>query len=144
MTEEILHKAHDYARNNIERTEEGGYDIIEEMRLVDAYLAGTIDNTPQWHKVANGDLPKRDERFLTNISIAVMTQDNEFAFYSFDKKKWYSRGIEISNVIAWCEIPKYIEEKSNTAQEIINKPVTLDIKLEGFGKIESTLNEESE
>jgi hypothetical protein len=53
---EILNKAHDYARNNIERTEEGGYDIIEKMRLVDAYLAGAKDNTPQWHKQSKDDI----------------------------------------------------------------------------------------
>ena len=43
ITEEVLDKAHDYAKNNIDRTEEGGYDIAEEMRIVNAYLEGFKD-----------------------------------------------------------------------------------------------------
>ena len=73
------------------------------------FLAGLKAGRPKWHNLRKNpdDLPKRDERFSTNISIAVMTQDNNFAFYCFDDKKWYFQGVEIGNVVAWCEIPKF-------------------------------------
>lgn len=87
------------------KSDYGGYANIR-----DAFLNGLrLGKQTKWHKVADGDLPKKDERFVANVSIPVMTQNNDFASYSFDKEKWYSRGIEISNVIAWCEIPKYEE-----------------------------------
>ena len=69
---------------------------------------------PQWHDLRKdpNDLPKRDERFYTNIStsisVAVITQTGGFAFYSFDDKEWYFQGKKI-NVIAWCEIPQFKE-----------------------------------
>ena len=39
-----------------------------------------------------------------------MTQENDFAFYCYDDKKWYFQGVEIGNVIAWCEIPTFDKE----------------------------------
>lgn len=75
--------------------------------LKEGFLAGLRQTN--WHKVADGDLPKRDERFTTNISVPVMTQDHDFVCYCFDDKKWYSHGVVISNVIAWCDIPVYEE-----------------------------------
>lgn len=102
MTEEILNKAHDYARNNIERTEEGGYDIIEEMRFVNAYLAGAKDNVPQWHKVADGDLPE-DNR--------VVLDEAGDRFYYFRGHFYYENDSRFDcQPIAWCEIPTYSEE----------------------------------
>ena len=78
-----------------------------------AYIAGATENGIVWHDLRKNpdDLPKRDERFSTNVSIAVMTQDNNFAFYCFDDRKWYFQGVEIGNVVAWCEIPKFEETK---------------------------------
>ena len=101
--------AEDYIKGNCERWERDCLcvdDIAKEN-----FLAGLKAGRPEWHKVADGDLPKRDERFVTNISIAVMTQDSDFAFYSFDDKKWYSQGVEVT-VVVWTEIPKYVDEES--------------------------------
>ena len=65
----------------------------------------------RWHDLRKNpnDLPKKDDRFCANISVAVMTQTNDLALYSFDAKKWYSKGKEIY-VIAWCELHKFEEE----------------------------------
>lgn len=72
----------------------------------------TISDCPiklVWHKVADGSLPKRDERFLTNVSIPILTSEYNFACYYFDNKQWYANGVKIDPPIAWCEIPKYTE-----------------------------------
>lgn len=80
------------------------------------FLAGLkvgkdMNVSAKWHDLRQdpNDLPKRDERFSINISIAVMTQDNGFAFYSFEDKKWYFQG-KVVYVIAWCEIPTFDKE----------------------------------
>lgn len=87
-------------------------DIVKILRdcSIDSYLDGLKAGRPKWHKVTDGDFPKRDERFTANVSVPVMIQDNAFACYCYDDKQWYSRGIVLSNVIAWCEIPKFEEE----------------------------------
>lgn len=74
------------------------------------YLAGLKAGRPQWHDLRKdpNDLPKRDIRFSTHISIPILTQTSGFAFYQFDDKKWYFQGKEIY-VIAWCEIPQFKE-----------------------------------
>ncbi len=110
MTEEILNKAHDYARNHIERTEEGGYDIIEEMRLVDAYLAGAKDNTPQWHYIKDKDYPKCNE-----LVIALDCKNEYAILYHEDLKdrggtSWHTveRFTYARNIVAWqyLKLPK--------------------------------------
>lgn len=82
--------------------------------IKDAVIYGLKVRT-KWHDLRQNpnDLPKRDKRFLSNISISVMTQENNFACYYFDDKKWYSHGVEITPPIAWCEIPQFEEEDVN-------------------------------
>lgn len=75
--------------------------------LKQAFLAGLEAGRPVWHRVADGSLPKRDERFLTNVSIRILTSEYSFARYYFDNKQWYVNGVKIDPPIAWCEIPKY-------------------------------------
>jgi len=74
----------------------------------EGYLACARENGFNIHYLDKDptDLPKRDKRFSTRISIPVLTQDYIIAFYQFDDKKWYSQGKEV-NVIAWCEIPQF-------------------------------------
>ena len=89
-------------------------NIGEEERkkeVTDIFLAGLKAGRPQWHDLRKdpNDLPKRDMRFSTHISIPVLTQTSGFAFYQFDDKKWYFQGKEI-DVIAWCEIPTFDKE----------------------------------
>ena len=83
---------------------------LDEIDIQEAYLAGLKAGRPKWHKVADGDLPKKDERFLSKISIPVMTQSNGFAFYSFEYKKWCFQG-KVVDVIAWCELPQFTDKE---------------------------------
>ena len=78
-----------------------------------AFLAGLKAGKPKLHKVADGDLPKRVDDYVTNIG--VLTYDN----YGNGVHKWhtpyceacdYADEVGDDEVIAWCEIPKYTEE----------------------------------
>ena len=72
------------------------------------YIAGAKENGFIIHNLNKDptDLPKRDKRFSTHISIPVLTQDYIHAFYQFDDKKWYSQGKEVK-VTKWCEFPQF-------------------------------------
>lgn len=107
MTEEILNKAHDYARNHVEKTEEGGYDIIEEMRLVDAYLAGAKENAPQWHYPSKGDIPVESDEYLV-IAESDHTLYKCLESYDPDDNGWST----CWRIIAWksIDLPKEILE----------------------------------
>ena len=92
---------------------------------------------PKWHDLRKDpkDLPDTDRNVWVKRESETECQiDN----YYEDDKGWgimFREGYCTDDVIAWCELPIYEEEtKPNTAQEIINKPVTLDIKSDGFGK----------
>lgn len=114
MTEEILKKAHDYAMNNIERTEEGGYDIIEEMRLVNAYLVGAKDNAPQWHYPSKGEYPKDD----TDVLVAHYTRFNtdtkqplgelQCKISNYLGKKWHETDTGCGNIDYWLNKPDMV------------------------------------
>ncbi len=89
-----------------------GKDMAEADLATVAYMQGAERYRPKWHDLRKdpNDLPKKDERFCTNISVAVLTQSCGFAFYSFDDNKWYFSG-KVIDVIAWCEIPKFEENE---------------------------------
>lgn len=61
-----------------------------------AYLEGLKAGSPQWHKVADGDLPDGERVVLNQKGMATLYNP----FLGFD-------GI---GVIAWCEIPIYTGE----------------------------------
>ena len=88
---------------------------LDNLRIFkNGYLTGTKENGFKIHNLNKDptDLPKRDERFSTHISIPVLTQDYVHAFYQFDDKKWYSQGNEVK-VTMWCEFPQFdLEEQS--------------------------------
>lgn len=104
---------------------------------------------PKWHDLRKdpNDLPENSPYFRDKsvrvTGVIPLSEDKYISLecrYYYSEKKWRTQeNYQIVKVIAWIEIPKYIEEKPNTAQEIINKQVTLDIKPDGFGKIESAL-----
>ena len=73
----------------------------------------------EWHDLRKNpdDLPKKDERFLANVSISVMTQKNIFACYYFDEKRWYSHGLLINSPIAWHEIPIFERETNGNTED---------------------------
>ena len=84
------------------------WDFDETLKLLEDFISK--ENGFVWHDLREDptDLPKRDERFSTNISVPVLTQTSGFAFYQFDDKKWYYQG-KVVDVIAWCEIPQFKE-----------------------------------
>lgn len=111
-------KAEEYAEKHAFRIPYDGsnkfYDDVDFKASKEGYLAGVKENGFKIHNLNKDptDLPKRDERFSTNISIPVLTQDYTHAFYQFDDKKWYSQGNEVK-VTMWCEFPQFdLEEQS--------------------------------
>ena len=70
---------------------------------VRTYLAGLKAGRPEWHKVADGDLPK-DE----NDVLVYSGEDWRMSVGRYSPKyKVWEAGCD---TIAWCEIPKYTEE----------------------------------
>ena len=90
----------------------------ELLQMEKTFLAGLkvgkdMNVATKWHKVADGDLPKKVDDYVTNIG--VLTYDN----YGNGVHKWhtpyceacdYADEVGDDEVIAWCEIPKYTEE----------------------------------
>ena len=74
-----------------------------------SFLAGLKAGRPQWHKVADGDLPKENKIYL------VAMKDNGLAIAYFNGRYWKTKynlgdfGHCVETVIAWCEIPKFEE-----------------------------------
>ena len=61
------------------------------------------EQIPKWHKVADGDLPD------TNRD--VLSDKGDTVYYSNDGYWAESVGcVELDNVVAWCEIPKFEED----------------------------------
>ena len=96
MTDEEM--AENYAEHN-----QGKY-TNEFGNLYHAFLAGLKAGRPQWHKVAEGDLPKEED---LEMQVLCFTTDGYQLLSLFSDPKPIFRGY---GVIAWCEIPKYTEE----------------------------------
>ena len=62
------------------------------------------EGRPEWHKVADGDLPKTEE---LEMQVLCFTYDGYQLLSLFSDPKPIFKGY---GVIAWCEIPKYTEE----------------------------------
>ena len=90
----------------------------------EAFLAGLRAGRPEWHKVADGDLPKGE-----NIHRDIYLKDRYGNLYTgnyFPKDKchtddcfaveildWGFQGSQFckkGQILEWCEIPKYTEE----------------------------------
>ena len=86
-----------------------GASPSEQRAIEQAYLAGVKAGRPQWHKVADGDLPKENKLYLVEI------KDNGLAIAYFNSQHWETRynlgesGHCVETVIAWCEIPTFKE-----------------------------------
>ena len=95
--EELEEKARDY----IDRcTKSAGFIILPEQLkqdFIDLYMAGARENQLQWHKVADGDLPKDAHYVWTNVGAGYHDNDG-----------WWDDFGRLQNVIAWCE-PKFEE-----------------------------------
>ena len=116
MTEEEM--AEQYADTVKCEWENDTYWVDCRDKVTDSFLAGLkagkdMNVATKWHKVVDGDLPKRVDDYVTNIG--VLTYDS----YGNGVYKWhtphceacdYAEEVDGNEVIAWCEIPKYTEE----------------------------------
>ena len=94
-----------------------------------AFLAGLKAGRPQWHKVADGDLPKGDEYGKNGIHRNIYLKDRYGNLYTgnyFPKDEthtedsfavevleWGFQGSQFckkEQIIAWCEIPTFDKE----------------------------------
>jgi hypothetical protein len=64
-------------------------------------LEGLKAGRPQWHKVADGDLPRQDGN--TSFSIEVLASNKKWVYYQFSSGKWFCGNKEVK-VIVWKEI----------------------------------------
>ena len=61
----------------------------------------------EWHKVADGDLPKNENRVLLYFGF------NDYDSGQFIRGRFWCAccgWFDVEEVIAWCEIPQYTEE----------------------------------
>ena len=85
------------------------WKIVREICL--AFLAGLKAGRPEWHKVADGDLPKENKLYLVAI------KDNGLAIAYFNGRHWETKfnlgdfGHLVETVIAWCEIPTFTDKE---------------------------------
>ena len=98
-------------------------DNFERLEMFDenveeSFLAGLKAGRPQWHKVADGDLPKDDEDMLMSEQLNLLTKmkgtDNlsiSIGQYNFSTQEFsYPHFVGLTDVIAWCEIPTFDKE----------------------------------
>lgn len=69
--------------------------------ISDAFLNGLKTGRPKWHKVVDGDLPPEDSEVLALLA------DKEIYIAHFYRRNVWDK---IGPVIAWCEIPQYMED----------------------------------
>lgn len=109
MTEEELEeKSKEYALNKWEGQCPWG---AIQQGYKDGYLEGLHEVQPKWHKVADGDLPKKEGEYLicyqtdagykNTFSLKWATNGGKYHWYD-DAYETYDEG-----VIAWCEIPQF-------------------------------------
>ena len=78
-----------------------------------SYLAGLKASRPEWHKVADGDLPKEENHYWSKIVLFQTNKgDSYVGFFDYADKAWYEKSTDdiVYGVVVWCEIPKYTEE----------------------------------
>ena len=108
-------KAEEYALKNKKNQGSPSFGELSnyhELRegFYDGFLAGLKAGRPQWHKVADGDLPNTEREVLIfmwgSYYLGYYKQydgkDSSWHFEDFDE--------ESEQVIAWCEIPTFDKE----------------------------------
>ena len=120
--------AEEYIEKNCKIWEEGELTVDEIVRL--AFLAGLKAGRPQWHKVADGDLPKGEDGFGKNgIHRNIYLKDRYGNLYTgnyFPKDEthtedsfavevleWGFQGSQFckkEQISEWCEIPTFDKE----------------------------------
>lgn len=115
MTDEEMAKLFADSHTHYEVTKrENGTDCakkVSDITIEQAFLAGLkADRPQQWHKVADGDLPKENKLYFVAI------KDNGCAIAYFNGLHWETKynlgdfGHLVETVIAWCEIPTFDKE----------------------------------
>ena len=112
MKDEELFKAWKSEQYKDQSTEER-FEFVEHLHNFPKYfettfLAGLKAGRPQqWHKVADGDLPKNENRVLLYFGVDDYN-DAQFIRGRFwcGSCGWF----DVEEVIAWCEIPTFDKE----------------------------------
>lgn len=82
--------------------------------LKQSFLAGLEKGRPKWHDLRENpnDLPplEKGARFM---SIDVLTDRGETAYYYYEDCWYDTYNNEIDQPLAWCEIPKYTTTDSS-------------------------------
>ena len=77
-------------------------------QMQQSFLDGLEAGRPKWHKVADGDLPNENKRYLCKIKEFVGSGINYECFdYDTEYSSWKNA---CGDVIEWCEIQKCTEE----------------------------------
>lgn len=71
-----------------------------------AFLVGLKAGRPKWHKIADADLPKEDNKIVLCIEINGYIENKPNYVYKLLTKNEFPF---THSLVAWCEIPKYIE-----------------------------------
>ena len=89
--------------------DEYGHLLYRSKEIREAFLAG-LKAGRQWHKVADGDLPKENKLYFVAI------KNNGCAIAYFNGLHWETKynlgdfGHCVETIIAWCEIPTFDKE----------------------------------
>ena len=73
----------------------------------EGFLAGLKAGRPQWHKVADGDLPKIENRIVLCVCIGGYINNEPNYVYKLLTSREFCL---FQPVIAWCEIPTFDKE----------------------------------
>ena len=120
MTDEEM--AEEYVKENTPLFNALGKEMTYTYKYMkQAYLAGLKAGRPEWHKVADGDLPPTSgEMHAERYPILACTKKG-YVTVAIRRKhgrayEWFCSDYDGNTlyldkeVIAWCEIPKYTEE----------------------------------
>ena len=114
------------AKQNLQNVNPSG---IVRCKIADAFLAGLKAGRPQWHKVADGDLPKGEDYGKNSIHRKIYLKDRYGNLYTGNyypkdethKKDcfavefldWGFQGSQFcakEQISEWCEIPTFDKE----------------------------------
>ena len=76
-------------------------------------FAALRKQVPQWHKVADADLPEAENHFWSRTVLIKTNKGSPIiGFYDHANKAWYEKSTDdiVYGGVVWCEIPKYTEE----------------------------------
>ena len=108
MTEELIKRGKEEWWNNTLSSVGISPQMNYAQGYKDGYIAGATENGIQWHKVADGDLPKD-----TNVKRVFTTNNKYYRLYYSDGRWVYcdKGGYRFfGDVIAWCEEPIFKEQ----------------------------------